>query len=360
MNPLLSAVTRYIRRSHRDRGRIRTSRRKARRSRLCLEALESRDVPSALSVADTSAVEGAGLPKFFDRFVPAGSGGLSRPRSLIFGPSADNDGVQDLYIADRNLNAILRYDGATGAFIDTFVAAGSGGLNQPGDLVFGSDGNLYVSSEAGNQVLSYSPSGAFLNVVATGLSTPVGITFGSDGSLYIANSGTNEVLRVNNSVLSTFVSAGSGGLQRPYDVKIGPDGNLYVQSANGVLRYNGQNGAFIDTFAGTVLGQGDGEWEQFGTDGYLYTTARTTPSTLNTSLNRFNATTGAYVDTLSIGRDSWNFMVDPNNIIYYSGNGGANYIERFGHSSVAPFSVTLDAASTSTITVNYSTADGTR
>jgi streptogramin lyase len=353
-------MSRYFRGSKSSLRRNRTNPQKAKRQRLCLEPLEDRTVPSAVSVADTSAIEGATAPKFLDRFVPAGSGGLSRPRSLIFGPDANGDGVPDLYIADRNLSAILRYDGVTGAYIDTFVGSGSGGLNQPGDLVFGSDGDLYVSSQAGNQILRYNSTGAFIDVIATGLSTPIGITFGPDGALYIANFGADDVLRYNNSVLSTFVSAGSGGLTEPGDVKFGQDGNLYVQNnGSGVLRYNGQTGDFINAFAGPVPGQGLGLWEDFGTDGYLYTTSRTTPTSGNVSLNRFNATTGAYVDTLSIGRDSWNFMVGPNNIIYYSGNGGANYIERYGHSSLAAFSVSLDSASTSPVTVNYATADGT-
>jgi hypothetical protein len=69
MNPLLSVMTRYFRRSNRDRGRIRMSRRKARRARPCLEPLESRDVPSAISVADTSAVEGRLLRAYSCPFV---------------------------------------------------------------------------------------------------------------------------------------------------------------------------------------------------------------------------------------------------------------------------------------------------
>ena len=312
-----------------------------------------------ISIGDASAIEGTSTLKLLDRFVAAGSGGLMKPRGLVFGPDANSDGVKDLYIADRNLSAILRYDGVTGAYIDTFVPTGSGGLNEPGDLVFGPDGDLYVSSQAGNQVLKYDASGGFLGVVATGLSTPIGITFGSDGNLYIANFGTNEVLRSNNSILSVFVSSGSGVLNGINDIQFGPDGNLYVQSANGVLRYDGQTGAFINTFAGTVPGQGGGLWLGFGTDGYLYTTSRTTPSTLATSLNRFNATTGTYVDTFSIGRDSWNFMIGPSNIIYYSGNGGANYVERYGPSALAAFTVSLDSASSTKVTVNYSTSDGT-
>ena len=100
-------------------------------------------------------------------------------------------------------------------------------------------------------------------------------------------------------------------------------------------------------------------WLEFGTDGYLYTTSRTTANSLNTSIIRFNSTTGTLVDSLAIGRDSWSFMVGPNNIIYYSGNGGANYIERYGSSSIAAFKVSLSEPSTSSVTVNYTTQDGT-
>jgi hypothetical protein len=327
-----------------------------------VEPLEDRCLLSAaITISDTSAIEGATAAKLLDRFVAAGSGGLSRPTGLVFGPDGNHDGAQDLYVADKDLNAVLRYDGITGAFLDTFVASGSGGLNGPQDVAFGPDGNLYVSSNIGDQILRYDGStGAFLDVIDSGVAG-AGLTFGPDGSLYFASHDSNEVLRYNGSGVSVFVSAGSGGLSGPGGVEFGPDGNLYVGSNNTgqILRYNGGTGACIGVFTNQVSGQGGLLRLGFGTDGYLYTTARTTATTLNTSLNRFNATTGAYVDTLSIGRDSWSFMVDSNNVIYYAGNGGANYIERYGHSSLAAFSVTLDAASASPVTVNYATADGT-
>jgi hypothetical protein len=98
---------------------------------------------------------------------------------------------------------------------------------------------------------------------------------------------------------------------------------------------------------------------EFGTDGYLYTTARTDVVGLNTSIFRFNATTGAFADTLPIERDSWSFIVGPGGIVYYSGNGGANFIDRFGPSSLEAFTVSLDSASPTPVTVNYSTAAGT-
>src|SRR5262245_8652633 len=48
MNPLLSAISRYFPRPHRNRGRIRTGHRKTRRTLLSLEPLEDRTVPSGV------------------------------------------------------------------------------------------------------------------------------------------------------------------------------------------------------------------------------------------------------------------------------------------------------------------------
>lgn len=77
---------------------------------------------------------------FLDAFVPAGGGGLVSPTGLAFGPDGN------LYVAGGN--AVRRYMGsgwAAGAFIDVFIPK-SGGLQAPMDLVFGPDGDLYVTS----------------------------------------------------------------------------------------------------------------------------------------------------------------------------------------------------------------------
>ncbi len=370
MNPLLSAMSHYVGFPQHGRGRPAHSRsgriRKARRQALCVEPLEARSLLSvAISIGDASAIEGSSTLKFIDRFVSEGSGGLARPRSSIFGPDGN------LYVVSADTNAVLRYDGVTGAFIDTFVTSGSGGLTGPSDLVFGLDGNLYVSSNVsyvtgvvGTQVLRYDgSSGAFLNVVASGLASPLGLTFGSDGSLYIANEGKNQVLREDNSGLRVFVSAGSGGLNQPRKAVFGPDGNLYVasQGTGQILRYNGLTGAFIDTFANTNIGQGLTQgpiWLEFGTDGYLYTTARY-PTNTNTSILRFNAATGAFVDAFVLNRDGWSFNLGPGNVVYDSGNSSGNFVDRYGPSSLAAFTVSLGSASPIPVTIDYSTADGT-
>ena len=116
---------------------------------------------------------------------------------------------------------MLRYNGTTGAFLNTFVPFGSGGLFDPSGLTFGPDGNLYVSEAMGTDVLRYNgTTGAFIGAFASGsgLSGSFGLTFGPDGNLYVVSSFTNSVLRYNGvtgAFIDAFVPSGSGGLFDP-------------------------------------------------------------------------------------------------------------------------------------------------
>jgi streptogramin lyase/Tol biopolymer transport system component len=168
-------------------------------------------------------------------FVAAGSGGLDQPRGLTMGP----DGR--LYVAKSTpgASAILRYDGTTGAFIDTFVPAFSGGLNVPYAVLFGPDGHLYVADQGTGSVLRYDgTTGAFLGVFAAApagiASVPGGLVFGPDGHLYVSQLNTRMVIRFDGTtgaIVDTFVDAGSGGLCTPRGLQFGPDGHLYVASS---------------------------------------------------------------------------------------------------------------------------------
>ena len=62
--------------------------------------------------------------------MPEGSNELSNPYDMVFGPGGN------LYVSSNNNDRVVRYNGATGAFMGVFVAPGSGGLDYPQFLIF--------------------------------------------------------------------------------------------------------------------------------------------------------------------------------------------------------------------------------
>ena len=193
--------------------------------------------------------------EFIDRFIPPGSGGLLRPLVLVFRGGR-------LYVGDPGTRSIRRYDAFSGAPIagGTFIeTAGQGtGAGDPQLFEFGPDGNVYVASQATSRVLRYhGATGAFIDEFVpagpSGVVSPSGLTFGADGNLYVSSTVTNEVRRYafpTGELIDVFVPPGSGGLSIPVGMVFGPGGNLYVASAGSgdVLRYDGRTGEFIDAF----------------------------------------------------------------------------------------------------------------
>jgi len=344
---------------------------------LCVEMLERRDVPSALSVADVTVREGptstgildpsgavsvglngirdmafnnngdlfvggylsgsvarfAWASQTYQPFITPGEGGLAGYSGVAFDPNGN------VYVASYEQNEIFRYDptgaplpapGQTGA-----LYAEGGGLSGLGNIGFGPDGNLYAVSWHTNQVLRYQgPSGpspgAFMDVFVN-TPNPNRLTFGPDHNLYVtsnANSGQpNETIErfdgltgqpIGNGV---FVPAGSGGLHQTRQLIIDPQGTyLYVveaDSTGAVLRFQGPNGPNPGAFVDTYVDQG-----QAG----------------------LSAPIGVALDSAG------NLYVSERDL---------NEVTRFAPSAQASFVVTLDSASTSPISVNYATADGT-
>ena len=195
----------------------------------------------------------------------ASGNGLFDPAGLAFG-GPDND----LFVGsgdpeEGGESQILRFDGVTGDFETVVDAGNTGELNNPEGLIFGPDGLLYVNSAGDGQVLRYdAATNAFVDVFVAeedngGISDPVDLTFGPDGNLYVSSAETSEVMRFDGATgafIDIFVPAGRGGLVEGEGVIFAPDGDLLVVSEGGdsVLRYESGAGAF----AGAMVNEGSG------------------------------------------------------------------------------------------------------
>jgi sugar lactone lactonase YvrE len=112
---------------------------------------------------------------------------VTSPQFMTYGPNGN------LYVNSNSHGQVLELDGTTGAVVRTFSAAA---LN-PGGLTFGRDGNLYVADLPVNvthdgKVVRFNPvTGALIDVFIPngrgGLQDPSDMTFGPDGNLYVTD-----------------------------------------------------------------------------------------------------------------------------------------------------------------------------
>lgn len=180
------------------------------------------------------------------------TGGLLGPTAAIFGPDGN------LYVASFDNDQVLRYNGTTGAFIDVFVTAASGGLNGPDNgTIFGPDGHLYVPSYFGNQVLRFDgTSGAFLNVfvgvgsAASAMRNPRTVLFRYGCNDVMVNNELGGRVQRYNAATGVWIDRFIANVPAPTGMAIGPDKNLYIASLNNhsITKWSGVNGATLGTF----------------------------------------------------------------------------------------------------------------
>lgn len=209
---------------------------------------------------------------------------FNTPRGLIF----DANGI--LYVADT-YNNVIRTVSPLGV-VATFVGSGSAGiqdgtgtnalLNRPSALAFDGSGNLYVTEWSNNCIRKVSPAGVVTTLAGTVASgsvdgtgtgaqfyAPMGIVFAPDGFLYVADAYNNRIRKVSTSgVVTTLAGSGSGfadgdgtsaQFSSPHGIAVNPAGELFIGDAgNHRIRKISPTG-FVTTFAGSVLGNVDGQ-----------------------------------------------------------------------------------------------------
>lgn len=100
----------------------------------------------------------------------------------------------DVVAANLQDGSVAAFDGRTGAFLGAFVDGGE--LGGPFSLVFGPDGDLFVSSAATFSVLRFDgTTGGLANTVTVlpDRGVPVGLAFAPDGRLYVSDFGRNRL-----------------------------------------------------------------------------------------------------------------------------------------------------------------------
>jgi len=157
-------------------------------------------------------------------------------------------GTNHTYVTDSTGRRVLKII-PSGA-VSTSIPAGSGGLLSATGIAWKNASELYVADAVGGQILRFDgATGAFVSVFATA-TTPYGMTFGPSGNLFVGSSTGNSVTEYDASTgafVRVLVSSGSGGLLRPRGLLFDPYGNLIVASygSNQFLQFNGTTGAFM-------------------------------------------------------------------------------------------------------------------
>lgn len=279
---------------------------------------------------------------------------LSRARLVAFGLGTlllvvRAQAQTDMLVAAFSADAVLRYNGTTGAFIGTF--ASSPLLDGAASITYGSDGNLYVLGEFSKNVLRFNGvTGAFIDefisgtaMGSVGLTDPGFMEFGPDGNLYILHhvSGLPDAVFKFDGTTGAFIStfAAGSGMAHTHGLDFGTDGNLYLGNltAGVIEKYNGTTGAFLGA-SPSDGGLIEASSLVFGPDGFLYAT-NNSPG----GLNKYDPVTGAHLATLAAGgagQSTWGLLIDGSTIfVGYTAEGS---IRMFDLTTGAPLGYFVD------------------
>ena len=239
----------------------------------------------------------------------------------VFCPVAAGEGY--LLVSGYWSDNVVRFDATTGQYIDEFVPRQYGGLNGAETILPGPEGSLLVASVVSNSIERYdADTGLHLGTFASGgtLKWPRGMATGPDGNLYVssANDGILRYDGLTGDFIDEFAPISAGGPTISHGILFRGDGYLYATDINqgAIFRYDEITGAFSDVFVDGLMGP---EGLAFGPDGNLYVANGGSDSIL-----RYNGLTGAFIDTFvppgSGGLDEpQDLFFGPDAMLYVSG-----------------------------------------
>ncbi len=153
-----------------------------------------------------------------------------------------NKSNQQVYVADDENHRIQILNGNDLTFVKSFgkYGSGPGEFNRPRDIVFDSDGNIFVTDVDNHRIQKFSPEAVPLGTFGTfgskpgQLNLPVGITIDDNNLLYVTESGNHRVSVFSSKGHFIYCFNGWGGknegyqLSDPREIAFDSNGYLYV------------------------------------------------------------------------------------------------------------------------------------
>lgn len=147
-------------------------------------------------------------------------------------------------------NEVRQYDSVSGTDLGVFAS----GFADPSGIAYDAKNFIvYVADYSANSVSKYSTSGAFLGSFGSGFNNPEDVAVDALGNVYVANYGNFTVTKFSTAgTLLTTITL--GGTSRAEGLGFASNGdllaNIYTGTSGGkIQRYNATTGAFISTFA---------------------------------------------------------------------------------------------------------------
>jgi streptogramin lyase len=259
------------------------------------------------------------------------SGGLTNVSGITAGPDGN------LWVTNTDLSAskIIRIPPDTDANCSSCMAfITPTGVSDPNHITMGPDGNLWFTERSGRKIGRITPNGSITEFPPSGntLVTPAGITLGPDGNLWFAeqSASANYIGRITTNGVITEFPTPTFTFSFPTAITFGPDRNLWFTESNNLGRVTGDTNIISEIPAPDVI-------ELIaciatGPDGNIWF-----------NMNSVHKIGQLVLPHLSMSVSNSGNVTEPS----------------AGGTSTAVFTVSLSQAISDTVTVNFSTEDGT-